>query len=273
MQVAFASGSGSHWSNEDWVAATPDALVLLDGLSTPPGFDTGCIHNTQWYVRSLGTVLLRLLTTDSGQPIASCLAQSIAQVADLHTDTCDLSHIGTPSATVAILRTGPPNVQYLVLSDALVVLDTHDGIQVITDPSVNHAAANERNALLRERIGTPGHTERKTEMVAAQRKLRNVPGGYWIAAATPEAAQHSLIGEVACDNIRRAAVLSDGAASLVEYELVTWAGLLDLLEEHGPLELIRRIRAAEASDPYGERWPRYKTGDDATAAVCLFGPP
>jgi hypothetical protein len=35
---------------------------------------------------------------------------------------------------------------------------------------------------------------------------------------------------------------------------------------------VRRIRAAEASDPYGERWPWYKTGDDATAAVCLFSP-
>jgi hypothetical protein len=97
-----------------------------------------------------------------------------------------------------------------------------------------------------------------------------VPGGYWTAAANPEAAHQALVGVVPRENIHRAAVLSDGAASLAEYGLANWTEILDVLQQHGPVELIRRIRAAEASDPFGERWPRYKTGDDATAAVCLF---
>jgi hypothetical protein len=221
-------------------------------------------------VRNLGTLLLRLLTTEFGQTIADALSNAIIEVANLHADTCDLTHVGTPSATVAILRTDLTRVQYLVLSDALVVLDTDAGVNVITDPRVNDTAVDERDAVLHERIGTAGHTQRKTEMVAAQRQRRNVPGGYWTAAANPDAAHHAIVGDVACDSIRRAALLSDGAASLVEYGLATWPEVLDVLEHHGPVELIRRIRAAEASDPYGERWPRYKTGDDATAAVCLF---
>jgi hypothetical protein len=104
VHVAFASGPGSRWGNEDWVGATPHALVLLDGLSTPPGFDSGCIQETQWYVRNLGTSLLRLLTTQPLQPIADALGHTITQVAHLHADTCGLTHVGTPSATVAIPR-------------------------------------------------------------------------------------------------------------------------------------------------------------------------
>lgn len=47
-----------------------------------------------------------------------------------------------------------------------------------------------------------------------------------------------------------------------------WRDLLDTLEHQGPAELIHKIRAAQASDPAGTRWPRFKVGDDATAAFC-----
>jgi hypothetical protein len=107
-------------------------------------------------------------------------------------------------------------------------------------------------------------------MVTEQRRRRHVLGGYWVAAADPDAEVHTHTGRVPRTDARRAAVLSDGAAVLVEYGLADWSEVLDILEHAGPGELIRRIRQAEASDPYGERWPRYKTGDDATAAVCVF---
>lgn len=70
--------------------------------------------------------------------------------------------------------------------------------------------------------------------------------------------------------MRRLAVLSDGAAALVEYQLANWLDLLNTLEHPGPAELIHKIRAAQASDPAGTRWPRFKQGDDATVAFCLL---
>ncbi|MFE9204091.1 hypothetical protein [Micromonospora sp. NPDC007230] len=66
-----------------------------------------------------------------------------------------------------------------------------------------------------------------------------------------------------------AALLSDGASRLADrFDLTDWAGLLEILHDHGPAELIHRVRAAEDSDPHGTRWPRGKTHDDATAAYC-----
>jgi hypothetical protein len=270
VNVTFGHAAGSRHSDEDWIATSPEAVVLLDGLSTPEGCQTGCLHGTPWYVRQLGTQLLHLLATN-GEPFPrEALARAIETVAHSHADTCDLSHPGMPSATVALLHAGPTNVQCLVLSDALIVIDTLDGVEVVTDPTVNKIATEQRHAVLRERIGTPEHTLAKQTMVIEQQRQRNVPGGYWVAAADPDAATHAVIRTIPCHAIRRAAVLSDGAAVLVDYGLADWSDVLDILQNAGPADLIRRIRQAEASDPLGERWPRYKTGDDATAALCVF---
>ncbi|MGH3821382.1 MAG: protein phosphatase 2C domain-containing protein [Pseudonocardiaceae bacterium] len=271
MDVTFGHVAGSRrHHNEDWIATSPEAVVLLDGLSTPEGFQTGCRHGTPWYVRQLGTQLFGLLATRPDRTLREALACAIQTLAHSHADTCDLSHPGMPSATAALLRAGPSDVQCLVLSDALIVLDTSEGIEVLTDPIVNKVAAEQRGAVLGERIGTPEHTLAKQIMVVEQQRHRNVPGGYWVAAADPDAATHAVIKTIPRHAIRRAAVLSDGAAALVDYGLADWNEVLDILEHSGPAELIRRTRKAETSDPLGERWPRYKTGDDATAALCVF---
>jgi hypothetical protein len=100
------------------------------------------------------------------------------------------------------------------------------------------------------------------------------PHGYWIAAADPSAAHHAITGSVPQSGgqpIRRAALLTDGAADAVErYHLLDWRGLLDLADAQGPEEIIRQVRAAERCDAAGQQRPRYKRHDDATIALCTF---
>ena len=98
--------------------------------------------------------------------------------------------------------------------------------------------------------------------------------GYWIAVTDPAAAFNALTGEVPMygpGRLRRALLLTDGASCAVEdYALFDWPGLLDLVTEAGPAELIRRVRIVERSDPDGVTHARYKRHDDATVAACLF---
>jgi hypothetical protein len=52
-------------------------------------------------------------------------------------------------------------------------------------------------------------------------------------------------------------VLSDGATRLVDrFSLLDWPGFLGILAEQGPEAIIAQVRAAEGSDPDGQRWPR-----------------
>jgi hypothetical protein len=64
-------------------------------------------------------------------------------------------------------------------------------------------------------------------------------------------------------------VLSDGATRLVDrFGLLDWPAFLAVLTEQGPAAIIQRVRAAEGSGPDGQRWPRGKRYDDASAAFC-----
>jgi hypothetical protein len=254
---------------EDFVAATAHAVVVLDGVSVPAGMEIGCAHGTPWYVQQLGTRLLVKVGTESQDrtPLADLLAESIAEVSALHADTCDLTHPGTPASTVAILRSFGL-VEYLVLSDSAVILETLQGLQVIQDSRVDATAVELAEVVLATATSDVTHAERRRAMIAERRAARNVPGGYWIASTDPEAAAHAVTGRVR--HIRRAAVLTDGATRLHDFGLATWGELLDTLDLHGPAEVIRQVRAAEDEDPTCTKWPRTKTYDDATAAFCRF---
>ena len=109
------------------------------------------------------------------------------------------------------------------------------------------------------------------QLTRALRRARNRPGGYWVAAADPQAASQAVTGTLASRSLQRAVLLSDSASRLVDvFELATWEALLALLDQNGPDELLRQGRAAEASDPEGRQWPRTTRSDDATAVYLVF---
>ncbi|MFD7826293.1 hypothetical protein [Kitasatospora sp. NPDC059803] len=266
MRVSIATAPGGMNPNEDWVAATPMLAVVLDGLSTA-GLDTGCRHGVPWYVSQLGGHLVAALA-EPGRPLADGLAEALEQVAALH-PRCDLGDPGTPSATVSILRAGVDRFDYLVLADSPIVFEQANGYQVVTDLRVDTVVPELRAETECFATGTPEHTESVRRMVEAQRLTRNTTNGYWVAASSGEAAHHSLIGAVPIAGIRAAAVLSDGVSRLVtEYQTASWADAFATLREAGADGLISEVRKTEATDPDGRRWPRFKSGDDATVAFC-----
>jgi hypothetical protein len=272
MNVSFASAKGSGDVNEDWVGATESIAIVLDGITTPPGMgDVGCTHGTPWLVAGIGSSVLLRAEQQPDLSLTEMLRRAILDTATRHAETCDLDAPGTPSAGVAILRATDQSLDYLVLYDAFVVIDTGGDVQVVTDLRGQKVVAELRAATFAHPIGSEAHTTNRRAMVELQRSYRNTtPDGYWVAAGRPEAAEHAITGHVPLADVRRSAVLSDGAAALVEYGLTDWNGLLDALELDGPSSMIDRVRDAERTDPGGVRWPRFKVSDDATAIFQTF---
>ncbi|MEV5413579.1 protein phosphatase 2C domain-containing protein [Thermopolyspora sp. NPDC052614] len=270
MRVTFASEPAHPGrANEDFIAATPQAVVLLDGAGTPAGVDSGCSHGVAWYSHTLGSTLLASVTQSAGA-LPELLAEGIKTVASLHDSTCDLAHPGSPSATVVVLRQTAGELEWLVLADSVLVLDARETEPlVVCDEREGQIGARYRAAMNALPGGTPEHTQALREYIQAMREHRNRDGGFWVASIDPLAAEQALTGTVPADRVAAAAVLSDGASRLVDrFELATWRQALDVLAQDGPEELISRVRAAERSDPVGSRWPRGKIFDDATAAFC-----
>jgi hypothetical protein len=248
-------------ANEDWVAAAPGLIVVIDGTTVRT--KTGCKHGAAWYATQLGSAL-STLASNRDMSLPTALRAAIQYTADQHRE-CDLTHPGTPSAAVAALRSSGGDLEYLVLGDITVVLDSEDRLEVVVDDRVRATVRSERDTVDRHLIGSPEKQSALLRMKNAELAVRNQPGGYWVAAADASGVTQALTGKVALNGLRRIAVLSDGAARIVVlYGLVDWAGLLDVLDETGPDDVVRRVRAIEAADPEGRRWPRNKRSDDAT---------
>lgn len=275
MRVCSASDPApGRAENEDQVFRYGDLVGVLDGATVPDGFDTGCVHGPVWYVRQLAARLGLAAADRPAAALTGNLAAAILAVRADHGGRCDLDHPGTPSATVCLLRYGGDHVDYLVLCDSPLVLDLGERVQVISDDRLRTATADLRRKALTV-AGANSELDRATRFrraVALQREQMNQTHGYWVAAANPDASYHAVAGSLPLhgpDRVRRAALLTDGASVAVEqFGLFDWRGLLDLLSEAGPGELIRRVRLAEAGD--GQRRSGFKRYDDATAVLCGF---
>jgi hypothetical protein len=254
---------------EDFVAATPDAVVLLDGAGTPTGSESGCVHGVAWFARRLGTALLSSMTRDDDSDLVASLAVAIRVVRSLHAHTCDLEHPGSPSATVVALKVREHALDYLVLADSVLVLDLSTELRVVTDDHEAQIGRQFRAQMDSLPNGTPEHEKAHREYVENLRAHRNRPGGFWVASTEPQAAAQTLTGSVPRTQVRAAALLSDGASRLVDrFGLATWEEVLKTLDMLGPRELLRQVREAEKGDLDGSRWPRGKAQDDATAVYC-----
>ncbi|WP_328918508.1 integrase [Streptomyces jietaisiensis] len=251
--------------NEDFAAAAPGAAVLLDGAGVG-GAETGCTHGVAWFSSTLGALLLRSITAYPVRPLAECLADSIGLVRSLHEGTCDLAYRASPTSTVVAARVGAGALEYLVLGDSSLLLADRDGVTtVVTDRRLDEVGKRLRGPVDALPTGSPEHAAALAEYRDALTRLRNRPGGFWIAGPDPRAAEHALTGTVPLESLASVTLLSDGATRLVDrFELSDWEGMLAVLGSSGPDELIRRVREAEDGDPDGRRWPRGKARDDAT---------
>ncbi|UBU10065.1 protein phosphatase 2C domain-containing protein [Nonomuraea gerenzanensis] len=256
--------------NEDYVGAavnsTSARAVLLDGAGGPRELATGCHHGTPWYVNQLGDHLMFNMRNPS-TALTTALAQAINSVAELHCVWCDLNHPGTPSSTVVMVRHVNGIVEYLVLGDSTFIADVDGKVETVSDRRIESVGADLWQAMAVLPTGTPEHQAARIRFVENQRLMRNRrAGGYPIASNDPEAAYDALTGSYRTEDVRRVALLSDGATRFVEFGLGSFMDALDILGSAAPERLFDRVRAAEASDPDGELWPRAKRRDDIAAA-------
>jgi hypothetical protein len=226
MRVVLATDPGTPgWPNEDFAAVAPGAAVLLDGCTTwPPGAQTGCVHGVAWYARTLGGLLLSMITADPPVPLADALAAAIVQVRDWHEDLCDLTNPATPASTVTAVRVTAAGAELLALSDSVIMADYRDGRPPLVVTDTHRAASTSPDA---------AHQAYTATIPVAD--LRGI----------------ALLSDGATRITER-------------YGQLSWATLVDDVRDHGPAHLIGQVRAAEDSDPECTRWPRGKARDDAT---------
>lgn len=225
-------------------------MVVLDGV-TPLSAGTGCLHSVPWFTARLGGALTELTVSCRDLTLSEILARAIRRTADAHADTCELSHPRTPQATVALARWSATAVEYLVLSDAALLVRGPDG--TVTPLLDDRLARLPRSALATDAL--------------VDANLRNKEGGFFTAAADPAVAARAVTGTLPRRDVRALAALTDGATRWTEtFREGDWTALFDLLAKEGARSLVERVRERETADRRERAYlGRAKTHDDATA--------
>ncbi|MEV8594805.1 protein phosphatase 2C domain-containing protein [Streptomyces sp. NPDC052012] len=225
------------------------SLVVLDGV-TPPRDGTGCLHSVPWFTARLGGALTELTVSLPDVPLADLLSRAIARTAEAHADSCDLSHPRTPQATVVLARWSPAAVDYLVLSDSALLVESPTG--AVT-------------ALLDDRLALLPRSALATDALV-DATVRNKEGGFFTAAADPSVAARAVTGSLPREEVRALLALTDGAARWVErFTEGDWPDCLTLVRKEGPQALVDRVRERERADTDRLLLGRSKRHDDATA--------
>ena len=266
--LGLTNASGGE--NEDWLACSSDLIVVLDGATVRT--ETGCSHGPAWFARKLGAAIISHAASRS-RALPDVLSASIRDVAALHADTCDLSDPAAPSAAAAIVRIEDDTIRYLVLGDVTIAADIAGEVVAISDDRVSSTALDQRREADSFLIGTPEKTAAMQRMKKVELAAKNTAGGYWIAGSDPSAPEHAITGEWRTSDVARLAVMTDGAARIVNlFRRADWRGTLDLLKADGPERLISDVRRIENADSDGRRYPRNKKSDDASAVYAVPEP-
>ncbi len=224
------------------------ALVVLDGV-TPPEGATGCLHSVPWFTARLGGALTELTVSCRDLPLSEILSRAILRTAEAHQSSCDLSHPRTPQATVVVARWSAEAVEYLILSDSALLLESPDG--TVTPRLDDRLALLPRSALATDAL--------------VDATVRNKEGGFFTAAADPTVADRAVTGTVPRVDVRALTALTDGATRWVEkFREGDWTDCFTYVRKEGPQALVDRVRALERADADRTFLGRSKTHDDAT---------
>ncbi|MFF5481660.1 protein phosphatase 2C domain-containing protein [Streptomyces sp. NPDC012935] len=230
-------------------------LVVLDGV-TPPRGETGCLHSVPWFTARLGGALTELTVSLPDVPLADALARAIARTAEAHAHTCDLSHPRTPQATVALARWSADALEYLILSDSALLVESADG-------AITPYLDDRLTLLPRASLATDA-------LIDAH--VRNKEGGFFTAAADPSVAARAVTGMLPRDQVRALAALTDGATRWVEkFREGDWRDCFTLVRKEGAQGLVDQVRALERADMEERTFlGRSKTHDDATVVYVQW---
>lgn len=106
------------------------------------------------------------------------------------------------------------------------------------------------------------------DMLRRNRASLNIPGAQWTFGIDPTCADHARAWSFDLTRPAHVLLMTDGFAVLADqYGAYEPGALVRAVVERGLQELGRELRAIEAQDSSGAKYPRFKKSDDATALL------
>ncbi len=263
LDALSAAGSASRPNDDAWGCGAGLAFVFDGATSVADAPLLPGDSDAAWIAQAGRDALL---ATSEGATLRERVGAAVAAVA-ARFDAERRRDVGErhnyPSAALCVLDGREAGV----FADCAAVVRHADGaVAVVAPPSA--VKSTERDRAVAARRLSPA------ESLARQRAFRrnmNRVEGYDVFAPDPDCAARLRVAPLGLARGALVLVMSDGFYALVEdYGAFDPAGLIAAAEAGGLAPLLAQLRAVEAADAACERYPRFKTSDDATAILAVL---
>ncbi|MFI7482888.1 protein phosphatase 2C domain-containing protein [Kocuria sp. M1R5S2] len=269
----WATRAGHH-INEDAVAVTDHALVVIDGATgLLSAHVTGWPSDAQWFSHRLTALLAERLedpSTSVPDILRRCLHALRTEFTKMSPSPATAPE-AEPSASVIIARVNGPVLEVFSLGDCQAVVEHHDGsVSVCHDRTVEEldsAVVETMCAWAREHRATNKDARAQvTGHLLSNRRLKNTDGGYWIADLSAAGVHHGRLETFDAEAVSDLALMTDGftATRSLVHLFDTPAQLIRALRTTSPERIIDVLSALLDADPDYATYPRLKHMDDST---------
>ncbi len=268
--------------NEDALGAAGSIAFVLDGVTgladTPlmPGKS-----DAAWVAHAARDLLLQ-----HGAAAGGDLRKLIGDVATEITARFAKERLREPQArwelpwtTLSLIGVEAGQLHIAYVGDSRVLVET-------ADDEVHNFGTNPSRTAFESRLAAKMIAGRKDKALGIDsiratvlddlRRVRdtvNTANGFWLMGADPAVAANATVTSLALDGPATVLMTTDGFYALTEdYKRYGDRELIATAQTLGLGILARELRHIEDEDPVGERYPRMKKSDDATALLVHVEP-
>jgi len=267
--VTEAISSPGSGSNEDRTGASGQLSWVIDGATPLEGTHRARVQ-TMRLVDRIDEGL-----QEAGTSNGAALDDALGLLRRIASDTSTTRRRGAilPTAAVGIVEVHDDRLDYFLLGDVTVAVDTGGSVFAASDHRVGRFDAVSIAAIASAQARGMTLEEARASALPVLRSNRlrgNSAGAYWIVApGSPEAVDHGIRASVPLSRAFTLLVASDGFARLVDLfrSPTDWSELLHSARERSLEELVAELRQLERMDSECLQFPRLSVSDDASAVL------
>jgi hypothetical protein len=178
----------------------------------------------------------------------------------------------TPCASMMLAVVGDDAVEFLSFGDCAALVQPEGGAVTVVGETFDKRAAEAKRAraIAKEKNLSPASGLSRPEFLDALRAARNRinSGSTWLFSPDVKAASHAARRVVKALPGTLLLLASDGFLALAsDYGAYGADSLMNAAVKNGLKALGEELRAIEAGDAGGDKFPRFKKSDDATALL------
>jgi hypothetical protein len=175
----------------------------------------------------------------------------------------------SPISSLLLIEESASGIEGVDLGDSRIIALDSTGAAFVAGG--HDDAADDETALASKQVDKDKPLLRRTDTIDMLRRMRaqlNQPGSRWTFCLEPACADQARIWSFMLARPAHILLMTDGFAALTDrYKAYDAAGLVRAAISKGLQELGRELRAIENADEGGDKHPRFKKSDDATALL------